>query len=187
MIYRRLSVALVLFIFLQALPPSAAALPRPARDHLTPEEVELVREAQMLDKRIEIFIKAVDRRFMVLTDASAAASKQVQKDAEKWGPLPKGTRRDLIWDIAKILEEAINNIDDVAARDDRNPLLPKALRRLSEAAQRFQSQLTPMRAQIGNGEERNQLEQALENIQAIIEAANRLPPPTTDKKSKAKS
>lgn len=185
MIYRRLSGALILCLLLHALPVSARPARRPARDHLTPEEVELVREAQMLDKRIEVFVKAIDRRFLVLTDPAAATSKQVQKDAEKWGQLPKGTRRDILWDIAKILEEAINNIDDVAARDDKNPLLPKAIRKLAEAAGRFQSQLTPMRARIENGDERDQLEQALENIQSILEAANRLPPPS--KKTKGKS
>lgn len=189
MIYnRRLSGALILCLLLHACPALAWAAPLPARDHLTPEEVELVREAQALDKRIEVFIKAVDRRFLVLTGSAAAPSKQVQKEAEKWGPLPKGTRRDLLWDIAKILAEAINNIDDVAARDDKNPLLPKALRALARAAQRFQSQLTPMRANIENGEERDQIEQALENIQSIMDAANRLPAPTTpDKKKKGKS
>ncbi|HET7113339.1 MAG TPA: hypothetical protein VFI57_06830, partial [Pyrinomonadaceae bacterium] len=36
------------------------------RDHLTPQEVDLVKEAQILDKRIEVFIKAAERRVMVI-------------------------------------------------------------------------------------------------------------------------
>jgi hypothetical protein len=37
------------------------------RDHLTQQEVDLVKEAQILDKRIDVFIKAAERRMMVIT------------------------------------------------------------------------------------------------------------------------
>jgi len=37
-----------------------------SRDHLTDQETELVRFYQELDKRIEVFIKAIDRRFAIL-------------------------------------------------------------------------------------------------------------------------
>ena len=43
------------------------------RDHLTPQEVDLVKEAQMLDKRIDVFIKATERRIMVINGSGAAA------------------------------------------------------------------------------------------------------------------
>ena len=42
------------------------------RDHLTPQEVDLVKEAQALDKRIDVFIKAAERRVMVINNSSAA-------------------------------------------------------------------------------------------------------------------
>lgn len=114
---------------------TAAALPRlQARDHLTEKEVELVKEAQELDKRIEVFIKAADRRLLVLKGLDAASGKDLKKDAEFWGDLPTGTRSDLVGDIAKILDEAITNIDDVSARDEKNPALPRTLRKLSAAA-----------------------------------------------------
>jgi hypothetical protein len=149
----------------------------PARDHLTEQEMDLVREAQALDKRTAVFIRAIERRLLVITDPNAAtASKQVQKETEKWGELPKGTRAELLSDIAKILDEAITNIDDVSERDDKNPLLPKSLRLLSAAATRFITQLTPMRDQATEEGERESLEQALESAQSIIEAANKLPP-----------
>jgi len=97
------------------------------RDHLTPQEVDLVKEAQVLDKRIEVFIKAADRRMLVLNGGAPAAanSKQAKKDAALWGDLPTGSRAELISDIAKIFDEAITNIDDVSARDERNPLIGK--------------------------------------------------------------
>ncbi|HKR02881.1 MAG TPA: hypothetical protein VJT09_19540, partial [Pyrinomonadaceae bacterium] len=111
-----------------------------ARDYLTAKEVERVKEAQILDKRIEVFIKAAERRLLVLTGASATAGsgKQVQKEAERWGDLPQGTRAELIMDIANILDASITNIDDVAARDEHHPLLAKALRKLADAVTRFQ-------------------------------------------------
>jgi hypothetical protein len=159
-----------------------------ARDHLTPLEVEQVRLAQLLDKRIEVFIKVAERRLLLLTDPHAAANKQVQKDVEKWGELPTGTRAELFTDISKILDEAITNIDDVAARDANNRLLPKALRKLAAASTRFIAQLMPMREQAKNETEREALEGALENAQSIIEAANRLPPEVKEKdKGKDKS
>src|SRR5688572_26265881 len=111
------------------------------RDHFTEQEVELVKNAQELDKRIEVFIKAADRRMLVLSGVDATSTKQLKKDNEAWGPLPTGTRSELIGDIAKIFDEAITNIDDVSARDEKNPLLPKALRSLAAAATRMVGQL----------------------------------------------
>jgi hypothetical protein len=89
------------------------------RDHLTPEEIELVRAAQILDVRIAVFTKAAERRLLVLTDPNAASSRQAEKDMKKWGELPTGTRTQLLTDLAKILEEASTNIDDVGARSQQ--------------------------------------------------------------------
>jgi hypothetical protein len=154
-------------------PATAAA----ARDYLTPKEEERVKEAQILDKRIEVFIKVAERRLLALTDPAAASSKQVQKDLDKWGELPKGTRVELMMDISNILDAAVTNIDDVAVRDENNRLLPKALRKLADAATRFQAQLMSMREQIREGQERAALERIMENVQEILGAANKLPPP----------
>src|SRR5262245_4251449 len=46
-----------------------AAATAQTRDHLTDPETELVRDNQQLDKRIEVFIKAIDRRFAIVTGA----------------------------------------------------------------------------------------------------------------------
>jgi hypothetical protein len=172
--------ALALLVLLVAALPNVA-LVTAARDYLTPKEEERVKEAQILDKRIEVFIKAAERRLLVLTDRNAAASKQVQKELEKWGELPAGSRVELIMDIANIFDAAVTNIDDVALRDESNRLLPKALRRLAEAATRFQAQLAPMREQTQDDRERSAIEKVLENVQEILAAANKLPPPAEKK------
>lgn len=158
-----------------------------ARDYLTPQEIDLVKEAQALDQRIDVFIKAVERRIQVLTGIAPTLTKeekkQEKKDADKWGDLPGGTHAELIMDISGILDAAITNIDDVAVRDEKNALVPKALRRLADAATRFQAQLVSLNEQSKDKAERLAIEQALQNIQEIMEAAGKLapPPPPTKK------
>ena len=157
-----------------------------ARDHLTPQEVELVRETQILDKRIDVFIKAVDRRLLVLSGGAAAGEKQLKKDSETWGELPTGTRAELLGDIARIFDEAITNIDDVSARDEKNPLIPKALRKLAAAASRTVDQLKPIQAQAKDDAEANGFELLVKHAEEIVEAASKLPPPA-EKKPKDKN
>jgi hypothetical protein len=168
--------------------PAPAHSPQ-AREHLTAQEVELVKDAQVLDKRIDVFVKAADRRMLAINRAQvteATNAKQLKKDAESWGDLPSGTRAELIGDIARIFEEAITNIDDVSARDEKNPLLPKALRKLAAAASRIVNQLKPLQAQAQSDEEIGSFDQLIENAESILQAANKLPPPV-EKKAKNKT
>jgi hypothetical protein len=161
-----------------------------SRDHLTPQEVELIQESQVLDQRTDIFIKAIERRLSVVNGTQPIVTKQSQKEqkeAEKWGDLPKGSRAELIGDIARILEEAITNIDDVSYHDEKNPLLAKSLRKLDATASMLVTQLGPISEQAKSAEEQSSLNQALENAQQVIEAAKRLPPPTEAEKAKGKT
>ena len=158
-----------------------------SRDHLTPQEVELVQESQVLDQRTDVFIKAIERRMLAMNGTQPANTKQAQKDAEKWGELPKGSRAELIGDIARILEEAITNIDDVSYHDEKNPLLAKALRKLDTIAVTVVTQIGPIGEQAKSPEEMSSVNQALENAQSIIEAAKKLPPPGEADKAKGKN
>ncbi|HKY44110.1 MAG TPA: hypothetical protein VJM50_13580 [Pyrinomonadaceae bacterium] len=167
-----LALSLVLFIGPTLLSNSATLQ---KRDHLTAQEVDLVKEAQALDKRIEVFIKAADRRLMVITNSSAASAKQLKKDAERWGELPSGSRAELVADIAHILDEAITNIDDVSARDERNPLIPKSLRKLAQSVNTILAQLKPLSAQAKSDAEVASFALLDEDAQSILEAAGKLP------------
>ena len=158
-----------------------------SRDHLTPQEVELVQESQVLDKRTEVFIKAIERRMLVLNGTQASNAKQLQKDSEKWGELPKGTRAELIGDIARILEEATTNIDDVGLHDEKNPLLAKALRKLDTTAEQLVAQLTPLGEQASNPDEISSIAQTIENAHSIIDAAKKLPAQVEPEKGKGKT
>jgi hypothetical protein len=175
--------ALVLLSLLQSARADAATGQR--REHLTEQEVEMVRDTQELDKRSELFIKIAERRLLVLTNAPAAATPSA-KDLEKWGEVPQGTRAALLNDLARILDEAINNVDDVAARKPDSDLLPKAVRKLAAGAERFLPQLNAMRAGATADGEREALERTIDSLHEIIEAAKRLPEETTEKKGEKK-
>ena len=155
-----------------------------SRDHLTQQEVDLVKEAQILDKRIDVFIKAAERRMMVINNSAAANAKLLKKDSERWGELPTGSRAELVSDIARIFDEAITNIDDVSARDERNPLIAKALRKLAQSVNTIMAQLKPLATEAKSDAEIASFELLNEDAQSILEAANRLPPEVVDKKAK---
>ena len=158
------------------------------RDHLTDQEVEQIKDTQILDERIDVFVKAVERRMRVLTGTTTDTAKQQKKDAELYGELPTGSRAELIGDIGRILDEAITNIDDVSARDEKNPLIPRALRALAAEATRVVELLRPIQAAASGGAEVASFEQVTEHAEAILAAANKLPPPTEkEKKSKTKN
>jgi len=165
---------------------SQASTPPQSRDHLTQQEVDLVKEAQVLDKRIDIFIKATERRLLVITGSPAATNaKQLKKDSERWGELPTGSRAELVTDIARILDEAITNIDDVSSRDERNPLISKSLRKLAQAVNSIMGQLKPIAVEAKSDTEIASFEMLNEDAKSILEAATKLPP-EVEKKAKSK-
>lgn len=155
------------------------------RDHLTEPETELVRFHQELDKRMEVFIKAIDRRFAIINGLTPPKTKKLVKEEPEWGDNPKGTRTELLGDISGILDEAITNIDDVSRRDEKNPLISRALRKLTASANGYATQLTTLRNQTKDADEVAAIERVADNLQQILDVGNKLPPATeTDKKKK---
>ncbi|HEY6401844.1 MAG TPA: hypothetical protein VI479_10575 [Blastocatellia bacterium] len=138
------------------------------RDHLTEQEGELVREFQEIDKRIEIFIKAADRRLLVLTDPNAT---QKKKEEETWGPLPKGTKLELLQDYKLILEEAEEKLDDWNNRGGNDKLLPKALNKFKEAATKHIAQMRALAPQLTEKREQKALAEAIEEAEIVTKAS----------------
>jgi hypothetical protein len=157
-----------------------------ARDPLTDPESELVRFHQELDKRIEILIKAADRRFAILNNTPQPSIKKLMKDEPEWGELPKGTRAQLLGDIAAILDEAITNIDDVSRRDEKNPLISRSLRRLAAVSNGYVANLNAMKTQTNDDDELGAIARALDNAGQILEVGGKLPAPSTEDKKKKK-
>ena len=156
------------------------------RDHLTDQETDLVRFYQELDKRIEVLIKAMDRRFAVINGMAQPAAKKLMKDEPDWGDLPKGTRTELLDDIAGILDEAITNIDDVSRRDEKNPLISRSLRKLTAAANGYLTKLAVLKNQAKDADEQAAIERVADNANDIIAVGAKLPPPPTEADKKKK-
>ncbi len=190
------ALSLLIALGVLLLPAPSARSQTNNRDHLTPQESDLVRDNQELDKRIDVFIRAIERRFAVINGASdvgvaagnAAAAKKAkkEKETEDWGEPPKGTRAELLGDIAGLLDEAITNIDNVSLRDPKNPLIGRSVHKLAAAAKGFTAQLEAMRSQTKDADELAATERALENSQEIVEAAKNAPPPVQNSNEKKK-
>lgn len=148
------------------------------RDYLTDAEIELVRDAQQVDLRVEVLVRAIDRRFEILNNKTPT-----KKEAEKWGELPKGTRTELIADITKILQKAVDDIDDIAAREGgmNSKFFPKAIHKLAESAERFMPQLRVLLDQVKEEKERGSILNSINLCNQIIEAAKKIPKETKKK------
>jgi len=145
------------------------------RDHLTDAETDLIRFYQELDKRTEVFIKAADRRFAIINGVAQPSTKKLMKDEPEWGDPPKGTRTQLLGDIAGILDEAITNIDNVSSRDAKNPLLSRSLRKLATAANVYLNQLNSMKTKVTDPDEVAALERVGDEVKEIMDASGHLP------------
>lgn len=156
------------------------------RDHLTDAETELVRYYQELDKRIEVLIKAADRRFAIINGTAQSPTKKLMKDEPDWGEAPRGTRAELLGDIAGILDEAITNIDDVGRRDEKNPLISRSLRKLTAAANGYLGQLNALKSKLNDPDELSALERVADNANQIIEAGGKLPAASAEDQKKKK-
>lgn len=190
-------------IFLAAL---AALLLLPAtilcqRDYFTPEEVEIIRDAQQIDQRIEVLTHAIDRRFAVLNINVQAPAYKQEKGVD-WGPAPTGTRLELLIDIKRILQKAVDDIDNLSERPnsmvvaepdpkDTKPkkqkgfadLFPVAVRSLAAAAGDYGPVLKAELDKTKDPAEKGAILDSLELCDEIVAAVKKLPdPPAVDPK-----
>ena len=155
------------------------------RDYLTDEEIELVRVNQQIDLRINVLTKAIDRRFLVINN-DASQAKQIAKDEEKWGELPKGSRPLLLWNIERILQKAIDDIDDVAAHTKTDSeFFPKAIFKLADACQIYTPKLKTILDSSKDEKEKGSLIGALDSCSQIVEASAKVPKIPTKEELKA--
>ena len=154
------------------------------RDYVTEEEIEIVRDAQDIDLRIDVLTKMIDRRLASL-GIEHGGWKNAAKDDPKWGPLPKGSRAELLTDIRRLIEKAIDDIETIADRDDRaleqnkmgGKLFPKAIHMLDAAGQRYTAIFKKLLD--GNTEERERgvLLNSIDLCDQINAAAKTIPKP----------
>lgn len=165
------------------------------RDYMSDEEIELIRDAQDIDLRIDTLSTMIDRRFTAL-GIDAGGAKIKPKNADKWGPEPTGTRLQLFHDIRQLLQKAADDIDDIAGRNEisqaqnkmEGKLFPKAVRSLAASATRYLPLLESAGSKSEDRMEQGTLTKAVELCEAIIESAKKLPPePTKEEKKKSKA
>jgi hypothetical protein len=153
------------------------------RDNLTNEEDLQIREAQELDVRMNVIVQVINRRLLALSTPDAAQTKQIQKDTDKWGALRTGTTTELFHDIHRTLEEAIAKIEDVADREQKNPLFSKAIHILSEGCQGFIPRFRSFIDKTSDQKEKGLISGTIESCTQIIEASGKVPKEKKKKKN----
>lgn len=143
------------------------------RDYLTDAEVELVRDAQQIDLRIAVLMIAVDRRL-----AAIDGTKSPIKDETKWGPVPEGTRLDLVRDIDGLTQKAVDDIDDVASRNADSEFFPKAVFKFAGSCEALTTKLKTLFESSKDEKERGAITRTADRCKDVIEAASRLPKDT---------
>ena len=162
------------------------------RDHLTDKETDVVRDTQEVDKRMEVFVKAIDRRLAVLSGSTVDPAKVNNKKPQKnvdgeildWGDLPQGTHAQLFRDIELILDEAINNIDDIATREPDSKLMMRGVKVLGAACTRLMPQLKSFSEKTTNKEEKQSLLNAMEYAQSVLDSMGKVPADLDEKEQK---
>ena len=171
--------------FITLLPVLASA----QRDYFTPEEIELIRDAQEIDARIDVLVHAIDRRFEAIGSTGPAPAPS-KKEIRKWGALPEGTRGQMLLDIKRILQKAIDDIDSLAERPEsavisptKDPskkkkvedIFPKAVKNLAKAAERYQPILKAELDKTKDKAEQGSILDSLDMCADIIASVDKLP------------
>jgi hypothetical protein len=159
------------------------------RDYMTDAESDVVREAQDIDLRIDVLIKMIDRRFSVL-NINVGGATIPTKESEKWGPAPTGTRMEILDDIRKLLDKAVDDVDNVAMHPvkydvDKNRSekqkqkdemrFPSSVKNLAAAARRYQPALKSLIDSSKDEKEKGLILSSLESCDEIISSTTKLP------------
>lgn len=161
------------------------------RDYMTEQEIEIIREAQDIDERIDAITKMIDRRFLII-GVHVNGWKDAAKVTETWGEPQKGSRAELFNDIKRLLQKAVDDIDNLAANPNAAPIrekgdkkakkdperFPTAVRNLAAAAGRYLGPLKSEMDKSTNEIEKGSMIDSIDLCDQIIEAVGKLPAET---------
>ena len=172
---------------------SASHVSAQRRDYMTEAEIELVRDNQDIDKRVDVLTKMIDRRFTAM--GIDAGQKEPEKDQKVWGNIRTGPRSEMLYDVRQILQKAVDDIDDVAEHNantltqnkTEGLLFPKAVRNLAAAATRYVPALRSVLDKTTDERDKGMILTSIELCEAIMESVANLPPETKPEKKKSKS
>lgn len=183
---KHLLIAAFLFFFL--LSSASNAFPQRA-DHLTDEEIELIRDVQAVDDRMEIFTRAIERRLIALNGTAGLSKdelKQLEKESDKWGDLPEPNPSQIFSDIRGILDEAISKIEDVADRNEESALFPFAVHILADYCGALLPRLEALKTKASTPRDIAMLNDAIDQSQEIVAASSKVEKPDPKDRKKAK-
>lgn len=160
------------------------------RDNMTDEEDMKVRDAMEVDLRMQVYSKIINRRLAALGNPSVAETKEAKKDSNnEWGALRTGTNAELFWDIQKTLDESISKIDDVAERDQKNPLFGKAVHILADNCKEWIPKFKSFGEKATTDQERGAILNSINSCNDVVEASAKVsrevPKEAKDKKKKS--
>jgi Xaa-Pro aminopeptidase len=152
-----------------------------AADYLNDQEIERVREAQEIDKRVDVFLKLAERRLNALLGAPApqAPPPKEKKDKKKdkdepsndYGPEPTGTVIELLDNYTKVMSELLDKLDDVYDKKKADPKLGKAMEKVLDTTQSHLKRLEQVRPKLKSEAEETALEKAMEIAKMAIDGA----------------
>jgi predicted RNA-binding protein YlxR (DUF448 family) len=185
MTFKNLYVLAILLIFIAFAAIDGHAQKK--RDHLTKEEVDLVRSVQAVDQRMEVFTIAIERRMWVLNgidQLNKKQKKQLKKDVKQWGELPTGTKTELYSDIGKILNESIDKFEDVFEHDPKSKLIPRAFYVLADYSEELIPRLKAIADKTTDRLDLSLLDIAASDCAQILQARDKIPRPSGKQKKK---
>lgn len=183
---RTILLFLLTISFLTAFPTYVGAQ---RADHLTDEEIELVRDVQSVDDRMEIYVRAIERRLIAIDGTGGLGKdelKRLEKEKGKWGELPGGGFSQMVSDIYGILDEAVNKIEDVSDHNKKSKLLPHAVYILSDYSTTLIPKLEDLKKRATSARDVSFLNQSISTCNDIIEAASKIPRPDPKDRGKVK-
>lgn len=173
-------------IILSGLFISLCAVGARAGDYLNEQEIDRVREAQEIDKRVAVFLRIAERRLNAILGASASQTTTAQKDkkdkkkdkksedkdeSNDYGPEPTGSTEELLRNYTSVMNELLDKIDDVYEKKKADPKLPSAIDKLYDVGQSHMKRLDQIRSKIDSNSEQTELEKALETVKMAVDGA----------------
>jgi hypothetical protein len=177
---------IVILLAVSALPTSAQR-----RDYMTDPEIELVRDSQDIDKRVEVLTKMIDRRFAAI-GVEVGGWKPSEKDQKLWGEPPAGNQSNLLSDVRQLLQKAVDDVDDVAEHNENTLtqnkteglLFPAAVRSLAASATRYQPALKSLLDKTKDERDKGIILTSMELCREILDSVTKLPAETKEEEKK---
>ncbi|MBL8193376.1 MAG: hypothetical protein JNM06_06305 [Blastocatellia bacterium] len=164
------------------------------KDHLNEQEVERVREAQLIDLRAKVFLHIAERRLNVILGLAPTSfnekdekdgkdkkkdkkkkeekeEKEEKEKLDKYGPEPSGTTAQLLDNYTKVISELLDKLDDVYEKKKDDPAFSKAIDKIIDKSQDHLKLLEKISSKVNNSDEERALGKAVETIETALTGA----------------